>query len=104
MDHKLVTVMDTDVAGRSRSIRLGWKAIPARPRTRRQASIGPAGLPVKKTVVLATLMLSLVPTSSLAQTEIQWWHAMTGVNNEVVNRLAQEFNASQSEGIVNLKS
>ena len=97
MDHKLVTVMDTDVAGRSRSIRLGWKAIPARPRTRRQASIGPAGLPVKKTVVLATLMLSLVPTSSLAQTEIQWWHAMTGVNNEVVNRLAQEFNASQSE-------
>ena len=97
MDHKLGTVMDTDVAGRSRSIRLGWKAIPARPRTRRQASIGPAGLSVKKTVVLATLMLSLVPTSSLAQTEIQWWHAMTGVNNEVVNRLAQEFNASQSE-------
>jgi len=32
-----------------------------------------------------------------AQTEIAWWHAMTGGNNEVVNRLATEFNASQSE-------
>lgn len=32
-----------------------------------------------------------------AQIEIQWWHAMTGANNEVVVKLAQEFNASQSE-------
>ncbi|TDR94296.1 sn-glycerol-3-phosphate ABC transporter substrate-binding protein UgpB [Enterovirga rhinocerotis] len=32
-----------------------------------------------------------------AQTEIQWWHAMTGGNNEVVVKLAQEFNASQTD-------
>jgi sn-glycerol 3-phosphate transport system substrate-binding protein len=32
-----------------------------------------------------------------AQTEIQWWHAMTGGNNEVVVKLAEEFNASQKE-------
>jgi len=36
-------------------------------------------------------------TPALAVTEIQWWHAMTGANNDVVNRLAEEFNASQSE-------
>ena len=32
-----------------------------------------------------------------AQTEIQWWHSMTAVNNEWVNDLAREFNESQSE-------
>ena len=32
-----------------------------------------------------------------AQTEIQWWHSMTAVNNEWVNDLAKEFNASQKE-------
>ena len=32
-----------------------------------------------------------------AVTELQWWHAMTGGNNDVVNRLAEEFNASQSD-------
>ncbi|MDB5510669.1 MAG: extracellular solute-binding protein family 1 [Enterovirga sp.] len=32
-----------------------------------------------------------------AQTEIQWWHAMTGGNNDVVVRLSEEFNASQKD-------
>src|SRR5881394_948908 len=32
-----------------------------------------------------------------AVTEIQWWHAMTGGNNEVVVKLANDFNASQSD-------
>ncbi len=31
---------------------------------------------------------------ALAVTEIQWWHAMTGGNNDVVNKLAEDFNAS----------
>jgi sn-glycerol 3-phosphate transport system substrate-binding protein len=35
--------------------------------------------------------------SAQAQTEIQWWHSMTAVNNEVVNDLAKDFNASQKE-------
>ena len=34
---------------------------------------------------------------ALAQTEIQWWHAMSGANNEVVDTLAKEFNKSQSD-------
>jgi sn-glycerol 3-phosphate transport system substrate-binding protein len=32
-----------------------------------------------------------------AATELQWWHAMTGGNNDVVVGLANDFNASQSE-------
>ncbi|MDD2547246.1 MAG: sn-glycerol-3-phosphate ABC transporter substrate-binding protein UgpB [Burkholderiaceae bacterium] len=32
-----------------------------------------------------------------AQTEIQWWHAMTAVNNEWVTDLAKQFNESQKE-------
>src|SRR5919106_965981 len=36
-------------------------------------------------------------TPAHAVTEIQWWHAMTGGNNDIVNKLAEEFNASQSD-------
>src|SRR6478609_3043282 len=36
-------------------------------------------------------------TPAHAVTEIQWWHAMTGPNNDVVVKLANDFNASQSE-------
>ncbi|KAF0135540.1 MAG: sn-glycerol 3-phosphate transport system substrate-binding protein [Xanthobacteraceae bacterium] len=43
----------------------------------------------------AGAMMAASPAA--AQVEIQWWHAMTGANNEVVNRLAQDFNASQRE-------
>ena len=32
-----------------------------------------------------------------AQTEIQWWHAMTGANNDVIVKLASDFNASQKD-------
>jgi sn-glycerol 3-phosphate transport system substrate-binding protein len=45
--------------------------------------------------VAAAATLAVSPAT--AQVEIQWWHAMTGANNEVVVRLAQEFNAAQSE-------
>lgn len=47
---------------------------------------------------LGALALGLATsTSAFAQTEIQWWHAMTGANNDVVNRLAEEFNNSQKD-------
>ncbi|MCO5090289.1 sn-glycerol-3-phosphate ABC transporter substrate-binding protein UgpB [Bosea sp. (in: a-proteobacteria)] len=36
-------------------------------------------------------------TPALAQTEIQWWHALTGANNDVVVKLAEDFNASQKD-------
>jgi len=39
--------------------------------------------------------LSTIP--AFAQTEIQWWHAMTGANNDVVVKLAEDFNASQKD-------
>jgi sn-glycerol 3-phosphate transport system substrate-binding protein len=45
----------------------------------------------------ATLTVAALATPAVAQTEIQWWHAMTGGNNEVVVKLAEEFNASQRE-------
>jgi sn-glycerol 3-phosphate transport system substrate-binding protein len=32
-----------------------------------------------------------------AQTEIQWWHAMTGANNDAIVKLADEFNTGQKD-------
>ncbi|GAB1582149.1 sn-glycerol-3-phosphate ABC transporter substrate-binding protein UgpB [Phyllobacterium phragmitis] len=45
----------------------------------------------------AAMTLLMSSTSSFAVTEISWWHAMTGANNEVVDTLAKEFNESQSD-------
>ena len=49
------------------------------------------------TSVLSTAASLLMASSALAATEISWWHAMTGANNEVVDQLAKEFNESQSD-------
>src|SRR6195952_5908641 len=46
--------------------------------------------------VTLTLALALASPAH-AVTEIQGWHAMTGGNNDIVNKLAEDFNASQSE-------
>ena len=35
--------------------------------------------------------------ATLAKTRIVFWHAMTGANNDEINRLARDFNASQTE-------
>jgi sn-glycerol 3-phosphate transport system substrate-binding protein len=40
---------------------------------------------------------TMLASPALAQVEIQWWHAMTGANNDVVNKLAADFNASQKD-------
>ncbi|MDB5558292.1 MAG: sn-glycerol-3-phosphate transporter substrate-binding protein UgpB [Enterovirga sp.] len=45
----------------------------------------------------AALAAFALATPASAQVEIQWWHAMTGGNNDVVVRLAEEFNTSQRE-------
>jgi sn-glycerol 3-phosphate transport system substrate-binding protein len=52
---------------------------------------------MKKSLLGALALGLATSTSAFAQTEIQWWHAMTGANNEVVNRLAEEFNNSQKD-------
>ncbi|MBB3177395.1 sn-glycerol-3-phosphate ABC transporter substrate-binding protein UgpB [Variovorax sp. Sphag1AA] len=50
-----------------------------------------------KTLAMASVLAATISTSALAQTEIQWWHSMTAVNNEWVNDLARQFNESQKE-------
>jgi len=40
-------------------------------------------------------------TAAHAVTEIQWWHSMTGANNDRVNALAKRFNDSQKDFKVN---
>jgi sn-glycerol 3-phosphate transport system substrate-binding protein len=47
--------------------------------------------------LLAAFAAIATATPAFAQVEIQWWHAMTGGNNDIVNALADEFNKSQSE-------
>ena len=46
--------------------------------------------------VAATFVLSAT-TSAFAVTQISWWHAMTGANAEVVDKIAKDFNASQKD-------
>src|SRR5687768_8154874 len=45
--------------------------------------------------VMAALLTGARPAG--AGVELRWWHAMTGGNNEVIVRLANEFNAAQSD-------
>src|SRR5205823_12467299 len=50
-------------------------------------------------VAQAVMFIALLGLAAQAQavTEIQWWHAMTGANNDRVNALAKQFNDSQSD-------
>ena len=50
-----------------------------------------------KQLALTAALATTVCVSAQAQTEIQWWHSMTAVNNEWVNDLAKQFNESQKE-------
>ena len=36
-------------------------------------------------------------TAAYAEVEVQWWHAMGGANGERVDKIAADFNATQSE-------
>jgi sn-glycerol 3-phosphate transport system substrate-binding protein len=48
--------------------------------------------------VAVTLTATLALASpAFAVTEINWWHAMTGGNNDVIVKLTEEFNAAQSD-------
>jgi sn-glycerol 3-phosphate transport system substrate-binding protein len=49
----------------------------------------------KSAAALATGLL--FAASAQAQTEIHWWHSMTGANNAGVNELAARFNAAQKD-------
>ena len=52
---------------------------------------------LSRRTMLASALALTGASPALAQTEIQWWHAMTGGNNDVVVKLAEEFNASQKD-------
>src|SRR5262245_14770045 len=51
-------------------------------------------------VALAAALLGFAAAAQ-AVTEIQWWHAMTGANNDRINNLAKRFNESQKDYKVN---
>jgi sn-glycerol 3-phosphate transport system substrate-binding protein len=51
-------------------------------------------------MLAAALLLVALPATSIAATEIQFWHAMTAVLGERVNEIAAKFNASQSDYVV----
>ena len=50
---------------------------------------------MKFRLAAASLAAALVSSPVLAQTEIQWWHSMSGPLGEWVGDLAKQFNASQ---------
>ena len=50
-----------------------------------------------KHLALALAVGGLFSTSAQAQTEIQWWHSMTGALGDKLNELANGFNASQKD-------
>jgi sn-glycerol 3-phosphate transport system substrate-binding protein len=52
---------------------------------------------VSKLGVLTAGLVALSSAQAFAQTEIQWWHAMTGANNDVIVKLAEEFNTANKD-------
>src|SRR4030095_6460260 len=46
---------------------------------------------------LRASLLCVAAGSASAQTEIQWWHAMTGANNDLIVKLASDFNGTQKD-------
>ncbi|MCL6705783.1 extracellular solute-binding protein [Pseudomonas sp. R2.Fl] len=46
---------------------------------------------------LAALALTMTASTTLAATNITWWHGMGGRNGEVINEISQKFNESQTE-------
>jgi|GEM_PF-5230511 len=47
-----------------------------------------------KKISMAVMALSVSATSSMAATNITFWHGMGGRNGEVINEVAQKFNAA----------
>lgn len=54
---------------------------------------------IQRFLVIAILGVFALGFGSLASaaTQIQWWHAMGGANGERVNKIAEDFNASQPD-------
>ncbi len=53
-----------------------------------------------RTITLLTASFATLASGAWAQTEIQFWHAMGGRLGEVVEEVAEKYNASQSEYVL----
>ena len=47
--------------------------------------------------LMAAIFAATIGSASADRIELQWWHAMTAANAKVVNKIADDFNALQSE-------
>jgi sn-glycerol 3-phosphate transport system substrate-binding protein len=57
-------------------------------------------MPMKPRLLIATLAGSLAAMLAAAKAEpieLQWWHAMTAVNGERINKIAADYNAAQPD-------
>jgi len=57
-------------------------------------------MPMKPTILAAALagaIATMLGPAAAEPIELQWWHAMTAVNGERINKIAADFNAAQSE-------
>jgi sn-glycerol 3-phosphate transport system substrate-binding protein len=61
------------------------------------AAIGENAMILKPSFILAATVVAGLGMPALAQTEISLWHAMAGANNEVIEKITSDFNASQSD-------
>src|SRR5436305_11146503 len=55
---------------------------------------------LKKALTAALLLAGAMAIPGVATAdpiELQWWHAMTAVNGERINKIAADFNAAQSD-------
>ncbi|HML11500.1 MAG TPA: extracellular solute-binding protein, partial [Stellaceae bacterium] len=52
---------------------------------------------MKKLVLALALVAGSIVGAHADPIELQWWHAMTAVNGERINKIASDFSASQSE-------
>jgi len=50
-----------------------------------------------KSLFAGTVLVATSSVAAQAQVEIQWWHAMSGANGDRIVKIANDFNASQSE-------
>jgi sn-glycerol 3-phosphate transport system substrate-binding protein len=54
---------------------------------------------MRRTIMAAALVTCLSASLAAADAEpieLQWWHAMTAVNADRVNKIAADFNAAQA--------
>jgi sn-glycerol 3-phosphate transport system substrate-binding protein len=51
----------------------------------------------RRTLLAGAAAIAATPAFVQAKTKIVFWHAMTGANNDEINRIARDFNAAQFE-------